>query len=83
MFARSFSSSVFVLTLPSWLLTVAACRSRLVGDGGNIYAVIIIMRTWCNSATNQSNLDGVCPLRNSYSGKLGKGAVLLMGARTN
>lgn len=80
MFARNFSSSVFVLILPFLAPAVAACRSGL-GDGGNIFAVIIIMRTWCNSATNQSNLDGIYPLRNSYLGKLGKEAVLLMGRR--
>lgn len=50
MFAKNFSS-IFVLTLLSWLLlllvTVAACRSRVVGEGGNAFTVIIIMRM-CN-----------------------------------
>lgn len=42
MFAKDFCSSTFVLTHPFLAPALAAGRSRLVGKGGNAFAVIII-----------------------------------------
>lgn len=44
MFAKDFCSSTFVLAHPflAPAVAVAAGRSRLVGKGGNAFAVIII-----------------------------------------
>lgn len=42
MFANNFSSSIFVLAFPFLAPTVAAGRSRVVGEGGNAFAAMII-----------------------------------------
>lgn len=78
MFSKNFSSSIFVFALPFLAPTVVAGRCRVVGEGGIAFAVIVINEVRCNSATDQNNHDGFCPLRNSDLEKLGKGVVLLM-----
>ena len=42
MFAKNFSSSVFVFALPFLAPTVVAGRCRVVGEGGSAFAVVVI-----------------------------------------